>query len=327
MKLSIIVPVYNVEQYIRPCVESIFRQELDDADFEVILVNDGTPDNSFGVIRDIINSHSNIRVVEQDNQGLSAARNTGMDEAIGDYLLFLDSDDLLVDNSIRFLVDMLVDNTVDLLVAEFVKMTNAEIANNSIKSEKGIYSIKSGSDIFLNDFDPRQCYVWRTLYRKEFLVRNNITFIPGIYFEDVPYTSECYLKAQKCIKSKTVFYIYRQRENSIVSSINMKKLIDMNRVVERLWDMRNNMNLPSKMDQQLTNTMFATFSIAVWYIAQESSLMKDRRTFIKDIKTRIPNLMFLNGIKQIAVSVFFRFFPNTYILLCAWKQRRTYFSH
>ena len=78
IKLSIIVPVYNVEEYIRPCVESIFKQGLDESTYEVILVNDGTKDNSFGVIEDIVNSHSNILIVEQKNQGLSAARNTGM---------------------------------------------------------------------------------------------------------------------------------------------------------------------------------------------------------------------------------------------------------
>ena len=85
MRLSLIIPVYNVEQYIRPCIESIFKQGLNDDDFEVVLVNDGTLDNSFEQIKDIIESHQNIQVVEQENQGLSVARNTGMKYASGDY--------------------------------------------------------------------------------------------------------------------------------------------------------------------------------------------------------------------------------------------------
>ena len=87
VKLSIIVPVYNVEQYIRPCMESIFKQGLDDSDFELILVNDGTQDNSFGVISDIIESHQNIKILEQENSGPSIARNKGINCAQGQYLL------------------------------------------------------------------------------------------------------------------------------------------------------------------------------------------------------------------------------------------------
>ena len=83
MLLSVIVPVYKVEQYIRPCILSIFEQDLEDSDFELILVDDETPDNSFGKINDIINSHNNIIVLKQQNAGLSAARNTGLKAAKG----------------------------------------------------------------------------------------------------------------------------------------------------------------------------------------------------------------------------------------------------
>ena len=89
--LSIIVPVYNVEKYIRPCIESIFRQGLTDDSFEVILVNDGTPDHRMEVISDFIQAHHNIKIIEQQNQGLSMARNNGMQKAIGEYLIFVDS--------------------------------------------------------------------------------------------------------------------------------------------------------------------------------------------------------------------------------------------
>ncbi len=95
MDLSIIVPIYNVEQYVRACIESIYRQGLDEDRFEVILVNDGTKDKSMEVIQDIIQQHKNITVVHQENQGLSVARNNGMAIAKGEYLLMSDSDELL----------------------------------------------------------------------------------------------------------------------------------------------------------------------------------------------------------------------------------------
>ena len=136
IKLSIIVPVYNVEEYIRPCVESIFKQGLDESTYEVILVNDGTKDNSFGVIEDIVNSHSNILIVEQKNQGLSAARNTGMTKASGDYILFLDSDDLLIENTLGKLTAALSSSSPDILYAGFVKMTNEEIDTRKMVAQE-----------------------------------------------------------------------------------------------------------------------------------------------------------------------------------------------
>ena len=104
--LSIIVPVYNVEKYIRPCIESVFNQGLDDNCFEVIIVNDGTTDNSMEMITDIIRQHNNVTIINQENQGLSVARNNGIAIAKGQYILMPDSDDLLIDNSLKPLLEI-----------------------------------------------------------------------------------------------------------------------------------------------------------------------------------------------------------------------------
>ena len=101
MELSVIIPVYNVEKYIRTCIESIYRQGLSEDHFEVILINDGTQDRSMEVIADIIEAHKNITVINQENQGLSMARNNGIAIAKGEYILMPDSDDLLIENSLK----------------------------------------------------------------------------------------------------------------------------------------------------------------------------------------------------------------------------------
>ena len=107
MYLSIIVPVYNVEKYIRPCLESIFFQGLNEKDYEVIVVNDGTRDRSMEVVDSFQTAHSNMTIIHQENQGLSIARNTGMKHAKGDYIAFLDSDDILAKNSLKRYKNML----------------------------------------------------------------------------------------------------------------------------------------------------------------------------------------------------------------------------
>ena len=318
MKLSIIVPVYNVEQYIRTCVQSIYRQGLSEDDFEVILVNDGTQDNSFVVIEDIITNHNNMIVFEQSNQGLSAARNTGLSKASGQYILFLDSDDLLIDNTLPQLLSLTNNHLVDLLIAGFVKLNNKEIDSfdNTLPVEI-LTEEKSASEIFLQDFNPQQCYVWRTIYRKQFLDENGLLFIPGIYFEDVPFTTECLLKAKDCIKTTLTFYIYRQRDNSIVSSINLKKILDFNIALSKLWDMYKGFVLPIEMQRQLMNTIFTTFSISIWYVSHNHQLLLQRKEIISDLNQKVPDLYFTNGLKQKILSIVFRIIPCTYIKIRA----------
>ncbi len=133
MDLSIVVPVYNVEKYVRTCIESIFKQGLDEKCFEVIIVNDGSTDRSLEVITDIISQHSNIVVINQENQGLSVARNNGIAAAKGEYILMPDSDDILIENSLAPLLEISTDTKADLVVADFFTMTNEEITSFNIK--------------------------------------------------------------------------------------------------------------------------------------------------------------------------------------------------
>lgn len=315
MKLSIIVPIYNVEQYILECVQSVYRQALTENDFELILVNDGTQDNSFGVIKDIIHQHTNIIVVEQSNQGLSAARNTGLLYAKGDYILFLDSDDLLIDNTIPSLL-ALSEKMPDLIVAGFKKMNNDEIHNFMVPSQdRIIVEEKSGEELFLRDLNPQQCYVWRTLYKKEFLDNNNLKFIRDIFFEDVPFTTECYLKARRCVKTSQIFYIYRQRVDSIVSTLNIKKIFDFNTVLARLWEMKRLSDLSAEQEAKLMDILFVTFSISIWYVSHDNVLLKQRKDIVRDLENKIPDISFTNGLKQKIISCFYRIAPCTYIYI------------
>ena len=111
-------------------MESIFRQGLDEADYEVIIVNDGTKDHSMEVIEDIISAHANITVINQENLSLSVARNNGIAAAKGVYILMPDSDDLLVEESVPILLEKAIETKADLVVADFLEMTDEEIAKS-----------------------------------------------------------------------------------------------------------------------------------------------------------------------------------------------------
>ena len=152
--LSIIVPVYNVENYIRPCMESIFRQDLDENTFEVIIVNDGTEDRSMEVIQDIIEQHKNITVLNQENQGLSVARNNGIAKAKGEYVLMPDSDDLLIENSLKPLLEKAIETRVDLVVADFIALKDQEIKEMHLhipKQPTPVYIEKTGERLIVDN--------------------------------------------------------------------------------------------------------------------------------------------------------------------------------
>ena len=167
--LSIIIPVYNVEKYVRSCFESIFCQGLVENEFEVIIVNDGTKEKSMEVIDDIVKSHNNIIVINQVNQGLSVARNNGIAEARGEYILMIDSDDLLIDHSLSVLLEQAVSSKADLIVADYLEMKDDEIEGITTINQKAFHAIeKTGCQLFLEDLNPHQCYVWHTLFKNHF---------------------------------------------------------------------------------------------------------------------------------------------------------------
>lgn len=317
-RLSIIVPVYKVEQYVRTCVESIFRQGLNEDDFEVILVNDGTPDHSFERIADIISSHSNIIVLEQENQGLSVARNRGLNFATGQFVLFLDSDDLLVELSLSDILEAAYQHTPDLIVGDFKKQTDDEILNSiSQQQTKATFEVLTGESLFLQYLNPRECYVWRTIYRRDYLEKEHLRFIPGIYFEDVPFTTECYMKASKCLRTTHMFYIYRQHKNSICSSIDIRKIYDLNTVISHLWTTRQNLQLCTSIHQKMTDVIFIIFSLTQWYICQHDNLFKVRKQLTNDLKKKVPHLKFNNTFKQKIISFLYCKMPNQYL----WIKR------
>ena len=315
MTLSIIVPVYQVEQYIRACIESIFRQGMNDEDFELILVNDGTMDSSFNEISDIIDCHQNVTIINQENQGLSVARNNGICIAKGDFILFVDSDDILIENSLTKLLDEAIGSSADMVIGDFKKMSNEDIARKATIPVKPYKSIsKTGSLFFTEDFDPHCCFVWRSLYRRAFLQENNLLFIPGIFFEDIPFTTLCLLKASICIKTNHLFYIYRQRPGSIVSDINKKKILDFNMILQHLWELRK-MELTEAESRQLMNTIFTTFSVEMWYVTHNRKLMSQRNEIVSDLKRLVPDLHFTGGMKERMVSCLFRLMPTAYLWL------------
>lgn len=315
-QLSIIIPVFQVENYIRACLESIYRQGMTDDSFEVIIVNDGTKDRSIEVVQDIIKAHANITVINQENQGLSMARNNGMEKAQGEYILLVDSDDLLADKCLPALIAEACQKKPDLVVADFQKMNDQEIEktlqNNSLPVTLHTQE-KSGWALLQEDLNARQCYVWRTIYRREFLVSNNIRFVPGICYEDIPFTHECLLKAKRCLRAHHLLYIYRIGHASITTAINLKSGKDLATTIAKTWALRNIDGLSAEITQRVSDNVFAAFSVLLYAIVHDVKTAADRKEILMHLKRVAPDLSFSNGMKQKFVFCLYRFIPIIFI--------------
>lgn len=315
-KLSIILPVYNVERYIKPCLESIFKQGLDEDDYEVIIVNDGTEDRSMEIIADIIAAHTNITVINQKNLSLSVARNNGIAAAKGEYILMPDSDDLLIENSLKPLLEKALETKVDLVVADFLEMGDKEIDNlKEIPQKDFQVKEKTGYELFMEDLNPRQCYVWRTLYRRAFITENHLVFVPGIRYQDVPFTNECYLKAKKCLRISWLLNIYRRGHDSATSSFNKKKAYDLCIVIASTWKLRRIKELPHDVRQKLLDNIFTTFTLLIYFMLYGIKDIADRKDIFAFLHKQVPDLKFNNGMKQRLTSFLFRYSPHFYFYI------------
>lgn len=338
LSLSIIVPIYNVEKYVHSCLESIFRQGLADKTFEVILVNDGTPDRSMEMVSDIIEAHHNIQIIEQPNLGLSMARNNGMQIASGEYLIFVDSDDLLIENSLSPLLNKAIESKADLLIADFCEMDDKGFCNtNQLNDPNDIINAmeKTGEESFLTDLSPYDCHVWHNIYRRKFLLDNNIYFTPNIIYEDIPFTHECYIKAKTCMRISYPMYIYRKgHTQSITSHFTKKSGMDYGTAIAKIWELTYIKDLSPKVINKLKNNVFKCFSFMIYYIIHNISNPNDRIDIINHFKEIAPNIHFRNGIKQRMVDYMYWKMPALYLYLrhfyacyfeeSIWKLKKRY---
>ncbi len=319
LSLSIIVPIYNVEKYVHSCLESIFRQDMADETFEVILVNDGTPDKSMEMISDIIEAHHNIMIIEQQNQGLSVARNNGMQKATGEYLIFVDSDDMLIDNCLSPLLKKAIESKVDLLIADYCEIDKNGICNQSQHIDPADImnaTEKTGEESFLKDLSPYDCHVWHNIYRKKFLVDNKIEFTPDIIFEDIPFTHECYIKAKKCLKLNCPMYLYRKgHAQSITSKFTKKSGMDFGTAIAKTWELTYTKGLSPKVIFKLKDNVFTCFSHMIYCIIHNIPNHKDGIDIISHFKQTSPNIHFVNSIKQRFVDFMIWEMPHLYISL------------
>lgn len=213
IKLSIIVPVYNVEKYLKRCILSIINQDISKDCYEIILINDGSTDSSGEIARSLTSQNDNIRLIEQENRGLSGARNTGLDMARGAYVMFVDSDDTLLPNVVSKILNTAENNNLDVCAYRIIYFdAEGNKHNGSIqpfdphKIYDGRYALTHGADIGA---------VWINLYSREMLEKYQLRFLDKIYHQDVDFNLRMYAYVDRIMFTDIIGYCYCYNDTAI----------------------------------------------------------------------------------------------------------------
>ncbi len=220
--LSIILPVYNVEPYLERCIRSLENQDLPHNEYEIIVVNDGSPDNSREVALRLMEEFNNITLVDQLNQGVSMARNAGIDKAQGDYILFVDPDDYVLPNTLAKLIDEAYasQTEVSFLGYYFLNVEEQRVAEVLQLQYKN--TVYLGIDAYLlsrgnGKTDPDRS--WAILYNREFISKYNLRYVAQIpYLEDGEFIARVLCLATRCTFSGAEFYMRTTRPGSATNS-------------------------------------------------------------------------------------------------------------
>ena len=230
-EVSIIVPVYQVENYLHKCVDSILAQTF--TDFELILVDDGSKDRSGQICDEYAEMDERVKVIHKENSGPSDTRNRGIEQAAGNYFMFVDSDDYIAPTMVECLYQSILKENADIAACNFLYFFEDD--RNQDFSTNIQWEVVSGAEIFYNRKNDRSCgywtVVWNKLYKSK--VFGKLRFRAGKYYEDEFWANDIYQMDIKMVTIPECLYYYRQHGNNSMKTTNSKKNLD---ILEALQD-------------------------------------------------------------------------------------------
>lgn len=311
MKLSIIIPVYNVANYVGKCLDSCLEQNVKMTDYEIIVVNDGSVDNSLEVVNLYIN-RPNINVISQNNSGLSAARNAGMKIAKGEYIWFVDSDDWIESGILEHILREISLYTPDCLRLNYRRMTDDEKKIEDCFLSTCCYeSCQEGMD-FLQKELSFSFYAWAFVFKRHFLERYNFHFAEGLIFEDLQLIPRILRKAD--VKALPFMaYNYRQRKGSIVNTVNEKMLDSVCEIMKSYQGYIN--SISNERERRYFILLLNRVKIMFLVLLGNFKNNVKKREYLSDFQKDFPFIKILAGmsLKEKSCAAIYNYSPQ---LLC-----------
>ncbi len=282
--LSVIVPVYNVEEYLAECLDSIINQTY--KDIEIIVVDDGSTDNSGLICNEYAAKYDKITVYHKQNGGLSSARNYGIERANGKYLSFIDSDDFIDKDMFYILMNLATINDADIVMCGYIKYTSKEINEHQKFLEKDT-TVYKNQEVLLR-FYTEFC-AWNKVYKKKLL--NNIRFPEGKLYEDARTMYKIAYQAKIAVVYPKCLYYYRQRNSSIMNTFSTKNYFDRISVWDEIYDfMRGKV---SDTECEYIKTRKNKLIIELLATVTKSK-PKDKKMILKKLNSMLSKPIFLN---------------------------------
>lgn len=280
-KVSIIVPVYNMEKYLNKCMDSLVNQTLED--IEIITINDGSKDSSLKILNEYKEKYPNkVVIINQENQGISVARNNGINAATGKYIGFVDSDDYVKTDMFEKLYKKIEKTKSDIVICDYEKyfMNTEEFKYVNVVDYIKYDSLYSDTSIINNiDYSP-----WNKLFKKELF--NKIKFPKGLKYEDLNAILKVFLIASKISTVKKSLYLYRINETGETKTIN-KKVIDILDILQDIIDYSKTINVYEEIRVELKKLCVNKLFFYLIY----SYKLNDKQ-FVLDFRSKI--IKFLN---------------------------------
>lgn len=273
--VSIIVPVFNVEGYLEQSIQSVLNQTF--KDIEIILVDDGSTDNSSKICDNYSKLDKRIRVIHQKNKGLSGARNTGLRFASGKYIFFLDSDDWIEEKTIEKLYQIAEKDYSDVVVC------NVNLCSSVLeKISKRYWPFSSEMKMMSKNIYPyfliQPCWAWNKLYKHSFLKENRLFFVEGILYEDVPFFVDVFFKAKIVSFTPDFLYNYRVGRDGAITVKKSKRQLDILKVKELVSKKLSKYNAPQLILNNFKKWQISNFAWMIQHLPdayKENALKKN----------------------------------------------------
>lgn len=221
--LSIIVPIFNVENYLDRCLHSLLEQDIPASKYEIILINDGSTDSSYDIAKQYKEKYNNVILLTQENKGQGSARNKGIEFANGKYIMFVDSDDMLLPNVLNKILTVSEEKDLDVCAYRMFSYDSKGNVHESACQPFKANKVYDGKYAFMHGADIGSSCIY--LYNHTFLIKNNLRFLEGIYHEDVDFVLRMYAFVKRIMYLDVVAYSYTWNPDSTDRNIYYEKII------------------------------------------------------------------------------------------------------
>ncbi len=319
--LSIIIPIYNCEKYIAQCLNTIFRQEMNESEFEVIVIDDGSKDSGYSLAYEYAKRHQNILVVKQENQGVACARNNALDKATGDYVTFVDADDMLVSGSLSTLIKIAVENKADIVKAAHKEVPEDAVCEDFSSSHDNCsIQVMTGEEAVVNVTRMKEGYCWGYLISRKLITDNRLSFPPKVAFmEDWAFITQAILKSRTFVNADVLLYLYRRNSSSCMANVTTEKMLLGCQAIDIVANLAKDTSGDVK--KKLSDNVCVNINIVLWFTIHYRSIFNRKKEIIKALlqllhqvdRTYIPGSLKL-----------FRLFPSMYIIVRNLLASRKY---